>query len=574
MAARFDLVVRGGMVVDGTGAPARLRDVGVSDGRIAAIGINLAPGREEVDARDRLVTPGFVDVHTHYDGQATWDQRLEPSSWHGVTTAVMGNCGVGFAPCRAEDRDALVRLMEGVEDIPGTALHEGLPWTWETFPDYLDVIDKLAHDIDIAAYLPHGALRVFVMGERAVRREAANGDDIAAMARLTDEAMAAGALGFATSRAMVHKSSDGELTPMYRAERDEVLAIAGALKGRGVFQSVTDFLPFEAEWRLFLEAERAGGGGATFSLTQVEASPEGYRKLLAATEAANRAGHHVRAQILSRPIGVLMGLEASIHPFVAKASYQAIAHLDLPARVAAMRDPALKAKIIAEPSGEFHPILALFSHSRAKLFPLERMPNYAPAGADSVAARAAACGRLEDDWLYDWLLEDDGHALLYAPIYNYVHGDLGAVEEMLRHPYTVFGLADGGAHVGTISDASATTFTLTHWARDSKAFDICAAVRLLTRTPAETVGLLDRGIIAVGAKADLNVIDLDRLAIRRPEIVHDLPAGGKRFLQRAQGYDATIVSGRIINRMGERTANLPGRLVRGRTCAPALLAAE
>ncbi len=574
MAARFDLVVRGGVVADGAGAPLRRADVAVSDGLIAAIGPGLPAGLHEIDARDRLVTPGFVDVHTHYDGQATWDDRLEPSSRHGVTTAVMGNCGVGFAPCRAADRDALVRLMEGVEDIPGAALHEGLPWNWESFADYLDVIERRPRDIDLGAYLPHGALRVFVMGDRAVRREAATGADIAAMAALTHEAMRAGALGFATSRALVHRSSDGELTPMYRAGRDELLAIAGALGGRGVFQSVMDFLPFEAEWRLFLEAERAGAGGATFSLTQVEAAPEGYRKLLAATTAANQAGHRVRAQILTRPIGVLMGLEATIHPFVTRPGYQAIAGRPLADRVAAMRDPALKARILSEPAGDFHPILALFSHAREKLFPLMDSPDYAPAAADSVAARAAAAGRDAEEWLYDWLLEDDGRALIYAPVYNYASGDLAAVHEMMRHPYTVFGLADGGAHVGTISDASATTFTLTHWARDTGAFDIPAAVRILTRIPAETVGLLDRGLVAVGAKADLNVIDLDRLAIRRPKIVHDLPAGGKRFLQDAEGYDATIVSGRIISRMGEPLRELPGRLVRGRRAAPELLAAE
>ncbi len=568
--AQYDLVIRGGEIVDGEGGAPFTADVAVSDGRIAAIGPKLGAGREEIDAKGKLVTPGFIDVHTHYDGQATWDERLEPSSWHGVTTAVMGNCGVGFAPCRAEDRDTLVRLMEGVEDIPGTALHEGLPWNWESFPDYLDVLDRMPRDIDVAAYLPHGALRVYAMGDRAVRREAASAEERHAMALLTDEAMRAGALGFATSRAIVHKSSDGEGAPMYRAEREEVLAITGAVKGRGVVQWVTDFQPFDVEWDLFLDAGRAGGGGATFSLVQGAAGPPfAFRKLLGAVDAANADGHAIRPQVLSRPVGVLMGLEATIHPFVTKPSYQGIAHLPLAERVKVMRDPALKAKIISEPAGEFHAILAFFDHSREKMFPMGRDPDYAPPQKDSVAARASAEGRDADDWLYDWLLEDGGHTLIYIPLYNFATGDLAGVREMLTHKETIFGLADGGAHVGTICDASATTYMLTRWVRDAKELDLGEAVRRMTRAPAEMIGLLDRGALKPGLKADINVIDLDKLAIRRPEIAHDLPAGGKRFMQRADGYAATIVSGVPIGFNGERTTALPGKLIRGRQHAAA-----
>jgi N-acyl-D-aspartate/D-glutamate deacylase len=566
--ARYDLMIRGATIVDGAGADPFEGDIAVAEGKIAAVGKGLAgAGAEEIDARGLLATPGFVDVHTHYDGQATWDQRLEPSSWHGVTSVVMGNCGVGFAPCRAADRDTLVRLMEGVEDIPGTALHEGLPWNWETFPDYLNVLDAMARDIDVAAYLPHGALRVYAMGDRAVRREAASADDRETMARLTDEAMRAGALGFATSRAIVHKSSDGQLTPMYRAERDEVLAITGALKGRGVVQWVTDFQPFDAEWGLFLAASASGQGGATFSLVQGPGAPFGFRKILAAVDDANAHGHRIVPQVLSRPVGVLMGLEATIHPFVTKPSYEAIAHLPLAERVAAMRDPVLKAKIIAEPAGEFHAILAFFDHAREKMFPMGAEPDYAPRREDSVAARAAAAGRDADDWLYDWLLEDGGRALIYVPLYNFATGDLSGLSELLRHKDTIFGLADGGAHVGTICDASSTTYMLTRWVRETGELPVAEAVRLMTRAPCETVGLMDRGAIRPGLKADLNVIDLDRLAVARPEIAYDLPAGGKRFMQRAEGYVATIVSGVPIMRDGERTGALPGRLIRGRQTA-------
>jgi len=379
--------------------------------------------------------------------------------------------------------------------------------------------------------------------------------------------MRAGALGFATSRAIVHKSSDGELTPMYRAERDEVLAIAGAIGGRGVVQWVTDFQPFDVEWSLFLDAGRAGGAGATFSLVQGPGAPFGFRKLLAAVDEANAMGHRITPQVLSRPVGVLMGLEATIHPFVTKPSYQAIAHLPLAERVRAMREPALKAKIIAEPAGEFHAILAFFDHSRDKMFPMGASPDYAPPARDSIAARAATAGRDADDWLYDWLLEDGGRALIYIPLYNFATGDLSGVRELMAHPATIFGLADGGAHVGTICDASSTTYMLARWVKETGEMGLGEAVRMMTRAPAEAVGLMDRGGVRVGLKADLNVIDLDNLAIRRPEVVHDLPAGGKRFMQRADGYVATIVAGQAISRDGARTDALPGKLVRGRQSA-------
>jgi len=571
--AQFDLVVRGGTLADGAGALVEA-DVAMTGGVIAAVGKGLGAGAEEIDARGLLVTPGFVDVHTHVDGQAAWDAHMEPSSAHGVTTALMGNCGVGFAPCKPQDRDALIALMEGVEDIPGAALAEGLPWDWETFPDYLDALARRQRDIDIAAQVPHGPLRVFAMGERGIAREPANEADIALMRRLLGEALDAGALGLATSRTIAHRTAAGALTPMYGALRAELAALTAIIGDRGVFQLVSDFRDEPEEFAILEDALRAGVAGASFSLLQADVAPTKWRDLLARAEACAAQGLPIRAQVICRPVGVLMGLEASVHPFHYRPSYQPLRDRPLAERVAALRDPGLRARILAEKDEGAHPILVYFGGAHSKLFPMRAAPDYAPPAEDSFAARAARTGRPAEELIYDWLLEDDGKALIYLPLYNYTANDLSVCAEMLAHPLAICGLADGGAHVGTICDGSASTYLLSRWVRDDRAIPLGEAVAMLTSRPAAAIGLLDRGRIAPGLKADLNVIDLDALAVERPRIVHDLPAGGRRFLQAASGYRATLVSGAVTRRDGRTTGALPGRLVRGRRGAARSAAAE
>jgi N-acyl-D-aspartate/D-glutamate deacylase len=464
--------------------------------------------------------------------------------------------------------------MEGVEDIPGAALAEGLPWDWETFPDYLDALERRARDIDIAAQAPHGPLRVYAMGRRGIEREPANADDIALMRRLLDEALDAGAIGLATSRTIAHRTAAGDLTPMYGALRDELAALTSVIGRRGVFQLVSDFRDEEDEFGILEDAARAGAAGASFSLLQADVAPEKWRSMLARTEDAARRGMPIRAQVICRPVGVLMGLEASVHPFLYRASFAPLRDRPLTERVAAMRDPAVRARLLAEKDEGAHPILIYFGGAHAKLFPMRSAPDYAPDAEESFAAQAARTGRPAEDLIYDWLLTDEGKALIYLPLYNYTANDLSVCGEMLRHPLTIHGLADGGAHVGTICDASASTYLLTRWARDDRAIALGEAVAMLTSRPASAVGLNDRGRIAPGLKADLNVIDLDALAIERPRIVHDLPAGGRRFLQSARGYRATIVSGEVTRREDRATGALPGRLVRGRQIGPAAFAAE
>jgi N-acyl-D-aspartate/D-glutamate deacylase len=562
--AEFDLVVRGATIADGAGGDLAEGDIGVRGGLIAAIGKGLVRGAEEIDARGKIALPGFVDIHTHFDGQATWDSYMEPSSAHGVTTAVMGNCGVGFAPCRPGDREALIKLMEGVEDIPGAALAEGLTWDWESFPEYLDALARKPRDIDIAAQIPHGALRVYVMGERGIARDAANTADIAAMAALVDLAMAAGALGLATSRTIAHRASDGSLTPMYGALADELGALTAALKGRGVFQMVSDFGDEDAEFALLETAAARGAKAASFSLLQADMAPQKWRSLLARAEAANAKGLNIRTQVMCRPIGVLMGLEASVHTFLYRPSFQPLRDLPLAQRVARMKDPATRAAILAEKDEGAHPLLIYFGGAYSKLFPMGAAPDYAPAAGGSFAARAAREGADPQALIYDWLVSDGGKALIYLPLYNYTSGDLSVCGEMLAHPLSLHGLADGGAHVGTICDGSAGSYLLARWVRDDGAMSLSRAAQMLAADPAAHIGLTDRGVLAPGKKADITVIDLDALALERPRIVHDLPAGGKRFLQGARGFSAMVVSGVVTRRDDAATGALPGRLARGR----------
>jgi N-acyl-D-aspartate/D-glutamate deacylase len=559
--AEHDLIIRGGTVLDGTGAPGRTADVAISAGTITEVGDVEGTAHRVLDADGLTVTPGLVDIHVHYDGQATWDDRLIPSSWHGVTTVVAGNCGVGFAPVRPADHDRLIQLMEGVEDIPGAALHEGLPWTWQSFPEFLDALDGRSYDVDLATHVPHGALRLHVMGERGAAREAATPEDIEGMARLAREAVEAGAIGFSSSRTRNHRSSTGEFTPSLTAEADELLGIARAIgeTGTGVLQLVSDFDDVDAEFALFRSMAEASGRPLSFSLAGVD--PAKYPRQLELLEEANAAGVPMRGQAAARAIGILVGLQCTVNVLAGNPVWQEIAQLSVPEQARAMLEPSFKERFLAaaKPLG-----------GADRMFELGDPPDYEPDPSTSIAARAAREGREPIDLAYDLFAQDEGRTFMYVPIINWFDGTLDGVREMLAHPHTVPGLSDGGAHVGTICDASFPTTFLSYWGRDREKgrLDLAYLVRQHTKDTAETVGLLDRGVLAPGYRADVNLIDFDALRPRRPEMRHDLPAGGKRLLQRADGYVATIAKGEVTYERGEPTDALPGRLVRGARKAP------
>jgi N-acyl-D-aspartate/D-glutamate deacylase len=566
-----DLAIRGGTIVDGSGRERFAGDLAIADGRIVEIGRVAGAARREIDATGLLVTPGFVDVHTHYDGQATWDPLLTPSSWHGVTTIVMGNCGVGFAPVRAAERERLIRLMEGVEDIPGTALHEGIRWEWESFPEYLDALARRRFALDVAAQLPHAAVRTYVMGERgADHAEVPTREEIAAMARLAREAVLAGALGFSTSRTVNHRSSDGRHTPSLTATRDELVGIARGLgeARRGVIEIVCDFVDLEPEFALLRAMVEASGRPMSITTLQNDARPAQWRQLLGLIDEAARAGLPMRAQVAPRAVGVLLGLTATLNPFQSHPSFQRVAGLPLAEQVARLRDPELRRRLLAEAPA---PAFAIFGAGFDRIFALGDPPDYEPSPAQSVAARAGALGVTPAELALDLLLERDGRALLYRPVMNYTDSSFDAVREMLLHERAVPGLGDAGAHVGLISDGSFPTTLLAHWARDRKRGERLPLEWLVKRQTADTaglVGLADRGRLAPGLRADVNLIDFDALAVRAPEIAHDLPAGGRRLVQRARGYAKTLVAGEVVMENGEPTGALPGRLVRGAQPAP------
>jgi N-acyl-D-aspartate/D-glutamate deacylase len=569
--AKIDLVIRNGEVYDGTGGPSRVADVTIDDGMIVAV----APGYEgqakrEISAEGMIVTPGFVDVHTHYDGQATWDSHLRPSSNLGTTTVVMGNCGVGFAPCKPEDHEVLVQLMEGVEEIPGTAMDEGLPWTWESFPEYLDTLDSRARDIDIAALFPHGPLRVYVMGKRAVNREPATAGDIERMRQLLREGVDAGAVGFSTSRTLVHRSSTGELVPTYKAATDELKALGEALSGEKgqVFQLISDWEDVEDEFSILRETSEKTGARGTFTLLYLDNQPELWRKQLDLVEQAQQAGLDIRGQVLSRPIGMLMGHRASFSPFYRRPTFLSLTDLPFEERLARLQDPETKAKILKEENVDPHIFVRIFNERFDKMYVMEDPIDYLPQPDSSIAARAAADGEDPASWLYDYLLENDGKNLVYIAAANLSPH----IPEILAHPNTVAALGDGGAHVGSICDSSANVYVLTKWVKERGAFNLAQGIHMLTRQPAELYSLLDRGLIAPGMKADINVIDMGSLKLKTPHIVHDLPAGGMRFLQNADGIVSTIVSGVVIFEGGEPTGALPGRLVRGQQPDPGIRA--
>ena len=587
----YDIKIVGGTLLDGSGEEGRVADIAVKDGRIAAIGTGLGEARRTIDASGRIVTPGFIDIHTHYDGQASWDPDLRPSIDHGVTTAIMGNCGVGFAPVRETDHDKLIKLMEGVEDIPGTALHEGLTWDWESFPDYMDALARLPRTIDIAAMIPHDPLRMYVMGDRAVFSEPATPDDIAEMRRLTREALQAGAIGFATGRSDVHKTADGDWTPSSESTRDELTGIASAFDGLdfGVVQAVSDFnlergeQDFDEEWAIIADYAKAAGRPFSFSLMQRDFAPDQWLKLIDRTETLKAEGVDARMQVAPRAIGVFLGFNCTFHPFMGYPTYKTIAHLPLDERVAKMKDPAFKAKILTETTdklsgpGSSVPPLAdlLMEHIEMvaeKFFQLGDPPDYEQPAENSLAARARTAGVSLMEMIYDTLLERDGHELIYLPLYNYTELNYDNVLKMMEHPQALYGLSDGGAHVGTVCDASMPTYMLTHWTRDRKRgrkLALPKVVRMLSGAQADYMGMSDRGYLRTGLKADINIIDLDNLQSEPPHMERDLPAGGQRLLQGARGYDATIVSGVVVMENGQLTGERPGTLYRAGQTAQA-----
>ena len=567
MTANPDLVVRGGTIADGRGGDLFEADIAIEDGRISEVGKVASQGREEIDARGKLVTPGFVDVHTHYDGQVTWSQDITPSSQNGVTTAIMGNCGVGFAPCRPHDHQRLIQLMEGVEDIPEPVLSAGIPWAWESFPDYMDWLSKRNFDTDIGAQLPHAALRVYVMGERGARRDPSTPEDNAMMAKLAGEAVGAGALGFSTSRTLNHRTSTGDFTPTLKAGEDELTAIAGAMReqGRSVLQFVLDLSAIHEDLPMMLRVAESTKCPISFSITQNDREPQRWRQTLNEINAAAARGLSITAQIAARPVGLLLGLELSRNPFQTHPSYKAVADLPLAERLKRLRQPEVRAAILRESASATNDPL-FFRPNYDKMYLLGDPPDYEQPPENALGAQARRLGRQPEELAYDAMLSDEGRGMLYVPFLNYADGNLDATREMLCDPRSVPGLSDGGAHCGIICDASFPTYLLTHWTRDRKRgekLSIPFVVAAQSRKTALSVGLTDRGLIAPGYKADVNVIDYDRLHLHPPKVHYDLPVGGRRLLQQVDGYDATIVSGVVTRRCGSATGARPGKLLRG-----------
>lgn len=573
----YDLIIRGGTVVDGSGAAPRRADVAVQGDRIAAIGERLGDAREIIHAEGCVVTPGFVDIHTHYDGQATWDQEMAPSSWHGVTTVVMGNCGVGFAPAAPERHDWLIGLMEGVEDIPGAALSEGMSWNWESFPEYLDALEGMPRAVDVAAQVPHGAVRAYVMGERGAANEVPTETDIARMAAIVEEGVRAGALGFSTSRTVLHKSIDGELVPGTTATAEELMGIGRALGrvGHGVFELSSDLMP---EWREFEwmgQLSRETGLPVSFTALQSPLKAMSFDAQLSAMREQNAQGANIVAQISMRGTGLLLGWRASFHPFSFKPSWIAMAEMPWEQQYARLCDPAFKQQLLAEPNElpdtDLRALVELMTSAFHMQYAMVEGFSYEPTAAESIAACAQAAGVDADAFAYDMLMRDGGNGFIYFPLLNYADGNLKFLESVLTADDCVNSLSDGGAHCGTICDAAATTFMLQHWVRDRDGWRLPleTAIKRQCFDTARLYGLHDRGLVAEGYLADLNVIDLEAIHLNAPWVAFDLPAGGKRLLQSAQGYHATVKSGVVTFREGQYQGQTPGGLIRGPQSVPA-----
>jgi N-acyl-D-aspartate/D-glutamate deacylase len=562
----FDLIIRGGTIIDGSGDARYVADIAIENGKIAKIGDIKGSAKEEINAHGKLITPGWVDIHTHYDGQATWDPILAPSSWHGVTTVVMGNCGVGFAPVKPKDRDFLIQLMEGVEDIPGAALAEGINWQWESFPEYLDALAAFPRAIDVAAQVPHGAVRAYVMGERCNTDYAPNEDEVAQMAALVREGVEAGALGFSSSKTLLHKDVKGAYMPGTFSGNEEMLALGLGMKGlnNSVFELVSDHLGEDEEWAWVTEFQKQTGLTVTLIGTTAPAYENG--KMYKLAEQARLEGREIRPQAAGRPTGVLHGLQSSFHAFVGHPSYQAeLAGLDHDDLVSKMLDPIIKAKILSEQSLINSGPMQNLGQLMNQVFPLGDNPNYEPDAEDSIAGIARARGMEPMEVMYDLLAANDGKELFYQPLGGYQAFSLDWQKQLLEHPNVLFGLSDGGAHCGVIADAGMPTFIMTHWGRDRTKGDKMTLefiVRALTSNTAEAFGMFDRGRLQEGWMADLNIIDFEAMRLFRPEAIFDLPAGGRRLVQRAAGYDATIKAGEVIFRQGAHTGALPGKLVR------------
>jgi N-acyl-D-amino-acid deacylase len=568
--AVHELVVRGGLVVDGTGERPRRADVAVDGGRITSVSEQAGPGAGEIDATGMVVTPGFVDIHTHYDGQASWDPTLAPTSWHGVTTLVMGNCGVGFAPARPERREWLIGLMEGVEDIPGSALSDGMRWGWETFPEFLDFLEETPRSVDVAALVPHGAVRAYVMGERGARNEPAGPEDVAEMARIVQEATEAGAMGLSTSRTIVHRAVDGEPVPGTFAAEEELFGLGRALAraGRGVFELAPagiqgeDLSAPDREFDWMRRLAEETGRPVSYGFVQHDLVPDDWKRLLDLAGTAFEAGIPLRPQVTGRPIGLLMGLQ-TFHPLSTRPTFQALSRLPLDEMVARLQDPEVRRQALAEEPTVQMP--AYISLGFDRIFELGNPPDYEPEAGQSVGARAARQGADPAELFYDLLLRRDGRELLMRPLLGYSDFTLEPLREMLLHPATALGIGDGGAHVRAICDASTPTFMLTHWVRDRSRgprIPIETVIRKMTADNAELYGMSDRGVLRPGRRADINVVDLDNLRLEPPEFVRDLPGGAGRLVQRARGYAATVVAGQTTRRHDVDTGARPGRLVR------------
>ena len=560
-----ELVIRGGSVVDGTGAPAITADIAVTDGLITEIGRVDGRGQRELAADGLVVAPGWVDIHTHYDGQVTWDPELTPSSWHGVTTVVMGNCGVGFAPVRPDGKGFLIEVMEGVEDIPGTALHEGIDWDWESFPEYLDALEKTPRTVDVAAQVPHAALRAYVMGERAHEQDA-TAEDIVAMADLAEQGLRAGACGVSTSRTILHRSKHG-IVPGTGALPVELLGLAEAIAraGHGVFQLVSDHQGGAGDRDWLVDLVDRTGVKATYTLAQAPYAPDRWRDALAATDADLRAGRRITPQVACRPTGMLFGLQSSLHPFSTHPSYRAVERLPLAERVAYLARPEVRAALLAEAPATDNVIALALMQRWDQIFPLGDPPDYEPPRSASVAGVAERERRDPQEVALDWLLEREGTALLFAPLATYMDHDHEVVREMMTHPHTVLGLSDGGAHCGLICDVSMPTYLLTHWVNGRERgprIGLEHAVSLQTSRTAAAYGFTDRGVLRPGMRADINLIDLEGMHLRAPEMVFDLPAGGRRLIQKADGYVATLLAGQVTMEHGDMTGTRSGGLVR------------